>query len=823
MSTETAIRDSIEQAESAVGRVWPLHSFVTANPLAGFEDRPFHEAVAQGERLFGGDGYPSAAVFRRAWERGRIDPDALREELARHGYDDDPETLLDRMAAAESDSDDDSAAEPTSTPSDRVDGVLTKWLAAFLDQGRAEWPMADRSEGFYRAFRSVARYDGEIPDSAAIADLPEDPIDALADRLDGHSRDEWVGIFEHHLSALPGWTGLIRQRVEDGGPWQSAHPISLPGYLAVRLTLADAFGAPIAPEAAAGETADVPVTSAGAEVDGDGDVPLAEAWLNAWEATYRGELVDAVAEESAAREEAEEEDRPDAQLVFCIDTRSEVVRRHIESTGDYETHGYAGFFGVPMRYEGYGSDVGTDACPPIVDAAHRIEERPTDGHDHRHASHDRWTDAVEAGETLLHSLKSNAATAFSFVETSGSGYGAALAARTLLPGRVRDLLSAVDERVPNAREFCGQTLERDEDAGDDLPLGMTFEERVEYAATAFELMGWDEFARVVVFAGHASETSNNPFGSSLDCGACAGNPGGPNARVLASICNDDAVRAALASRGIEIPDDTVFVAAEHNTTTDEVSLYDDAVPASHEADVERLRADLAAAAEGAAAERAESLSADPSDPERETERRAGDWAETRPEWGLAGNAGFVVGPRDLTADLDLNGRAFLHSYDWRADPDGDALEGILTGPMVVTQWISAQYYFATVDTAVYGSGSKVTHNPVGNVGVFQGNGGDLMRGLPLQSVTGTDGEPHHQPLRLSTVIHAPVDRVTDVLAEHPELTTLLDNDWLSLTVVDPTRGHEPFHYEEELSWTGLEAEAEPVSPERAVAPPAADD
>ncbi|MCY4733010.1 DUF2309 domain-containing protein, partial [Natronomonas gomsonensis] len=123
------------------------------------------------------------------------------------------------------------------------------------------------------------------------------------------------------------------------------------------------------------------------------------------------------------------------------------------------------------------------------------------------------------------------------------------------------------------------------------------------------------------------------------------------------------------------------------------------------------------------------------------------------------------------------------------------------GPMVVTQWINAQYYFSTVDNAVYGSGSKVTQNPVGNVGVYQGNGGDLMAGLPLQSLMAADDEPHHQPLRLSTVVHAPVERVTDILADRGDLTELLDNDWLSLTVVDPTRDHRAFHYEASLEWT----------------------
>ncbi len=158
------------------------------------------------------------------------------------------------------------------------------------------------------------------------------------------------------------------------------------------------------------------------------------------------------------------------------------------------------------------------------------------------------------------------------------------------------------------------------------------------------------------------------------------------------------------------------------------------MPASHNEDIDQLRADLATAREQATAERAEAMGADTADAVDETERRAADWAETRPEWGLAGNAAFVIGPRELTDDVSLDGRAFLHSYDHATDPNGDALEAILAGPMVVTQWINNQYYFSTVDSGVYGSGSKITQNPVGNVGVYQGNGGDLLAGLPLQSV-----------------------------------------------------------------------------------------
>jgi hypothetical protein len=846
MSTDSAIEGSIEAAADAVGSVWPLHSFVTANPLAGYEDRPFHEAVEDAERLLGGDGYPSADVFRRAWESGQISPEILRTHLAAHGYDDDPEASLDRMAAAESaatngpmaakpvdtsesmaakpvdtsesmaakpvDTSESMAAKPadssdaTPTATDRVDAVLTKWLAAFLDQGRAEWSMPNREQGFYEAFRTVAPHDGDIPDGDAVAGLTDRPLDAIRDRLADRSVGEWKDVFEFQLAALPGWTGFIKQRAVTGDAWQSTYPITLPGYLAVRLTLVDLFDAPLAPA----EASDV----GGATGTDEGDVPLPEVWLTAWEATYRAELVAPLTDASEAVAETPDGDRPDAQLVFCIDTRSEVIRRHVESAGDYETHGYAGFFGIPMRYDGYDSEVAVDACPPILDPRHRVADRPTKDSGGARDAYDRRHGAFEAGKAAIKSLKSNAATAFSLVESTGVGYGAALAARTLLPARVHDLTDAVGRYVPDDHEFCEPAVDYDPDSPHELRDGLRLDEKVEYAAAAFELMGWEEFARVVAFVGHAGQTANNPFGSSLDCGACAGNPGGPNARVLAAICNDDAVRRELRDRGIDVPEDTVFVAGEHNTTTDEVELYAGDVPETHEDDVERLRADLATARARAAAERAGDPGSDAESAVRETERRAADWAETRPEWGLAGNAGFVVGPRALTEGLDLDGRSFLHSYDWTTDPEGDALEAILTGPLVVTQWINAQYYFATVDNAVYGSGSKVTHNPVGNVGVYQGNGGDLMAGLPLQSLTSADDEPYHQPIRLSTVVHAPVERVTDVLAAHEEVTGLLDNDWLSLTVVDPQQDHRAFHYDEGLDWTpvagGTESYPEPA-------------
>jgi uncharacterized protein YbcC (UPF0753/DUF2309 family) len=824
MSTDGAIEERIDAAAETVGAVWPLHSFVTANPLAGFEDQPFEDAIADATRHLGGDGYPSPAVFREAWEDGRIDPEILRRQLDANGLDPTPAESLERMEREAATEQTDTPKAGAQTAGDRVDAVLSKWLSAFLDEGQAKWSMPHRERGFYDAFRRLARHDGDIPNASAIADLPADPIAAIRRQLDDHPVGEWAAIFEDQLSALPGWSGFLKRRAADDDAWQAAHPITLPGYLAVRLTLVDLFDAPIGSPNAQ--------ESAGPDEGSDAEIPLQAVWLRAWEATYRGNVVDALSAESAGIEHSRSSaddgvgERPDAQLVFCIDTRSEIIRRHVEAAGDYETHGYAGFFGVPMRHVGYDSAVTADACPPILDPEHRIEEQPTEREGGRQDRHDRWTSTLGAGKRALTRLRSNATTAFSFVESTGAAYGAAMAARTLLPERVHDLRAWCHEQVPDVHAFCDPALDRNPDADADLPAGLTLSEQVEYAAAAFETMGWDRFARLVVFAGHASETANNPFDSSLDCGACAGNPGGPNARVLAAICNDEAVRERLAERGIDVPDDTVFLAAEHNTTTDEVELFDAEVPESHAPDLEQLRSDLETARAGAAAERASDMGAgidtDGEAVVRETERRAADWAETRPEWGLAGNAGFVIGPRELTSGLDLDGRAFLHSYDWRRDPEGEALEAILTGPMVVTQWINTQYYFATVDPAGFGSGSKVTQNPVGNVGVYQGNGGDLMGGLPLESLYSAHDEPYHQPLRLSTVVHAPAERVEAVLADHDKVRELLDNEWLSLSVVDPEQEHRTFHYDGELEWRPLSAADSQSTPEVAL-PAAADD
>jgi len=319
--------------------------------------------------------------------------------------------------------------------------------------------------------------------------------------------------------------------------------------------------------------------------------------------------------------------------------------------------------------------------------------------------------------------------------------------------------------------------------------GIPMADRCRYAENALRTMGLTSgFARVVVLCGHGATTRNNAFASALDCGACGGRHGATNARVLAAILNDPWVREHLICQGIRIPGTTRFIAALHDTATDEVSLFAEQRMAPRtEQVVRQLRQDLESARRRNSRWRAEALGYSGTDERaaRHTWRRSRDWAQVRPEWGLARNAAFIAAPRELTRGLDLQGRAFLHSYDWRQDPDGEALTQILTAPMVVAQWINAQYLFSTLDNVSFGAGSKVTKNVTGKIGVMQGNASDLMHGLPLQSVFASDGRPHHEPIRLLTVVQAPREQVEKVVAAQPVLRKLFGNGWVGLACIDP--------------------------------------
>ena len=216
-------------------------------------------------------------------------------------------------------------------------------------------------------------------------------------------------------------------------------------------------------------------------------------------------------------------------------------------------------------------------------------------------------------------------------------------------------------------------------------------------------------------------------------------------------------------------------------------IYEDKeLSASQAVELEKIKSWLAAASKQSRRERAAALGLG-GVPESELDEkffaRSRDWSQVRPEWGLANNAAFIAAPRDRTRGLNLGGRTFLHNYNAKLDTEKSTLELIMAAPMVVASWINLQYYGSTVNNRLFGSGNKVLHNVVGTFGVWQGNGGDLQPGLPLQSVH--DGTRWmHEPLRLNVFIEAERSAIAGIIAKQPGVRELVENGWVNLFAVE---------------------------------------
>ncbi len=486
-----------------------------------------------------------------------------------------------------------------------------------------------------------------------------------------------------------------------------------------------------------------------------------------------------------------------AQFIFCIDVRSEPFRRALEAQGNYETFGFAGFFGIPTQVENELTEEFYSSCPVLLSPKHTVKETLF--------CSARIAEKVLNGKAqinnmkrLYQALKYTFTTPFVLVELLGPWSGLWMSLRTMAPTistHLKNNLIEFFRPTPPVRPVLIKQ---------DVTNGIDFNDQCAYAESALGIMGLtDNFSSIVILCGHGSATQNNAYASALDCGACGGHQGAANARILATILNNIDVRNYLAKQNILIPLKTRFIAALHNTTIDEVTLYLNENEGMTE-ELNKIKYDLETARKVNNEWRCQKMgyisnSRNNNNYMAHVKNRSADWAQTRPEWGLARNASFIIGPRAFTKEIDLDGRAFLHSYNWQQDKDGTSLTIILTAPMVVAQWINSQYLFSSIDNVAYGSGSKITHNITGKVGVMQGNGSDLMHGLPFQSIYTSDKKAYHEPLRLMTIVHAPRFLVSNIILHHSILQKLFGNGWVSLVCVEPEDG-DIYYLQRDLTW-----------------------
>jgi len=813
--TVDTIQAAVNRAEQRIAPLWPLRYFVAVNPYLGLLEQPFAAAAHMLGRRAGARMTAPRSFYAQAIRDGRITDADLEAALTEGGpFPGVPLNIVDTLKAfALHDTTEISTIPTVADVAYAVTGIdwaefvtesLSTWAGAYFDLGQSYWKSPWAHLPPYAAWRAEAAHDRtpqargvhgfrqtlrEMPDSALetiiaalnVLKIPADGLDAYLHRL---------------LLTIHGWASYARYHLWEaelyGGEDQT-----LTDLLAIRLVWEVVLLNTFAREGVAEAWQTRKFELCHDTLDEATQIALAADLVlqRAFEKAYQRRLFARLGTQKKANRAV----RKQVQAVFCIDVRSEVFRRALETVTDaVETLGFAGFFGFPIEYVRLGHTHGGAQCPVLLTPQFVIAESVSGASDSDMAAIAEKRAINQRVAKAWRMFKFGPVSCFGFVGPVGLAY---------VKNLVMDILGH-SRPVPHPAKFGldSHTYEQlspsiaPREIGD-RSAGMTLEQRLAAAEGGLKAMSLtSNFARIVMLAGHGSTTVNNPHATGLDCGACGGHTGEANARVAVQILNDAAVRAGLKERGIVIPDDTVFVAALHDTTTDEVTIFDKAsIPASHANDLKQLEANLAAAGNLARTERSTLLRiAEGANVNEAVKRRSKDWSQVRPEWGLAGCAAFIVAPRERTAGIDLDGRSFLHSYDWQQDEGFGVLELIMIAPMVVASWINLQYYGSTVDNTFFGSGNKVLHNVVGTLGVLEGNTGDLRVGLPWQSVH--DGENYiHEPLRLHVIIEAPIDAMTDIIAKHEQVRQLVDNGWLYLFALDDT-GKVAHKYVGGLNW-----------------------
>lgn len=786
-----ALEASLRQACKKIAPVWPLENFVAVNPYLGLADKTFNE-VAQ-ELTVAGDVQMTLPIsfYLEKIEEGKISSADLAEVLYKRQYDSSVEEFLKTVASKEPISLEqvstvaDIAAKVTGKDWSRfVVGRITVWAASYFDHGQAAWTASHSDESPFSAWKSEALLDC-TPEVAglkrfrnAIKSLPDNPLEAAQDSIARlNLPEESLALYLHSLLLRVGGWSAHAARLDWDNELHGGEDGKLIEFLAILVSWEALLLSCLPHSELKGKWRDAAKNLAQPSTEMGVEHRLAQKLIlqEAFDLASQRSIVSKFKEQ----EKIEEKDtQPKAQAVFCIDVRSEVFRRNLELVdGGIETFGFAGFFAFPIKYVPIGHEDGEAQCPVLLTTGPTIVEEIPEKGANAHVFEKRILNRQV--QKIWKTFRAGAITCFSFVSPIGLAY---------LPKLFTDSFG-LTRPVPNpdkvglSSNSIGQkSISLIEGTRNKETTGIPLEDQIQMAKNALKAMSLaDNFAQFVMITGHGSTTVNNPYATGLDCGACGGHTGEANARVAAEVLNNKEVRIGLRKEGIDIPENTVFLACLHDTTTDDVRIFNEKeVPTSLGEELADLKKTLRLAGHAARTERSLRMTVkEGANIDSSIIGRSKDWSQTRPEWGLAGCSAFVVAPRERTKGIDFGGRSFLHSYEWKNDTDFSILELIMTAPMVVTSWISLQYFASTVDNKNFGSGNKTLHNVTAGIGVLEGYSGDLRVGLPMQSVH--DGVNYqHEPIKLNVIIEAPTSAMNAILENHEPVRNLCDNGWLNL-------------------------------------------
>jgi hypothetical protein len=809
----TIISALLRQAAKKIAPLWPLENFVAVNPYLGLTGLSFNDAAQNLANAGGIQSTLPKSYYLEKIDKGFITQADLKKALMHNQMHISTNVFI---AALKKDLNDSEETKTSITFSDLATELTHKdwnrfmtsrisaWAASYFDNGQAIWSTVNKNEKPFLAWKEEAEIDRTTELSGLkgfrkmVKSLPDNPLEATqyAFEILGISNDKKSTYLHSLLLRMSGWSGHAA-RLDWDNELNGGQDGILIEFLAVLICWEACLLGSLDHAELHEKWKDVVNSPISINTEKELNLTHKLVLQEAFDIAGQRNIVSQFNHKIPSQKEAKKEAL--AQAIFCIDVRSEVFRRNLEIVdSNIETLGFAGFFAFPIEYVPIGHEKGEANCPVLLTTGPTILEELQDAKANRTAINSRIINHQIT--QVWKSFKSGAITCFSFVSPMGLSY---------LPKLFTDSFGITrpvphpDKAGLNKQSSKNKSISLSSHSHHHSAVGIPLDQQIQMAKNALTAMSLtSDFAKYVMIVGHGSTSVNNPHATGLDCGACGGHSGEANAKVAAAVLNNTEVRHALKKENISIPDSTVFLACLHDTTTDEVSIFNESDVADGQLlELSQLKQSLAKAGLAARTERSIRMS-DKKYNDKDIVARSKDWSQIRPEWGLAGCNAFVVAPRERTQHLDFGGRSFLHSYKWEMDKNFSVLELIMTAPMVVTSWISLQYYASTVDNKHFGSGNKTLHNVTSGIGVLEGFTGDLRVGLPMQSVH--DGEQYqHEPLKLNVIIEAPISAMNQILEKHQSVKNLCDNGWIFLLRLDEN-GQVSHRYVDNLNWEEID-------------------
>jgi uncharacterized protein len=761
----------------------PLKDFIHHNPLHAFQGMKFFDGIFKASGIFGYHVTLQLAEYRQLYSIKRIREDILdqvivqrkgetnlaawKQQVLSKPYDDCVRGSVGMLRANWKKlykTDLDSLVHP----------LLFRILCSYLDQGIAIWKFPAVEQGFLASiaemeknsftsfFKTKRARQMLVSGNCRLPDLLKIVV--------GHPSYYTEYLFDQQF-AHQGWSGIVSAIEDSPNTLLDARPISLHDLIVFELLLEiDALDLHVGNQWQPLST-HLSVTP----VDLFADTPVSELrdvfmiWQDAFEWSYYDSVLAGL--DHASKKKQIKPAHNSFKALFCIDERECSLRRHIESVDpSCETYGTPGFFSVEFFFQPQDGNFYDKLCPAPVTPKYLIKEYEVKEKKKHDLLYTRSTHTLLAGYLINLTL--------SF-----------WSAVRLFTNVFRPVMSPA---ISNAFGHMGKEVRltiENKDPGhieNGLQVGFTVQEmavRVESLLRGIGLI--NDYPSVVYVIAHGSSSANNPHHSAHDCGACSGRPGSVNARVFATMANHAGVRQLLAGKGIDIPVTTQFVGSLHDTAADQMAFYDeDVLSTENKTHHTRNMIAFEKALDLNAKERSRRFASIKTQTSLSKVRKAildrsVSLFEPRPELGHGTNTLCIVGGRNLTKGLFLDRRAFMNSYNYKTDPDGKMLTGIMKPLGPVCGGINLEYYFSRVDNHKHGAGTKLPHNVMGLIGVANSSDGDLRPGLPLQMIE------VHDPVRLLIIVEHFPDVVLKTIQSVPEMYEWFIKEWVHLVALNP--------------------------------------